>query len=267
MNEKLKRLHEILGELESVLVAYSGGTDSALLLMMARDVLHPRVLAVTARSKTYPERELDEARSIAESLGVEHLVIDTDELADERYASNPPARCYWCKRALFGRLAALASERGLRHLVEGSNLDDEGDYRPGERAVRELGVRSPLREAGLSKADVRELARKMGLPNWNRPAQACLASRFPYGTRITAERLEVVERAERVLAGLGLSQFRVRYHGETARIEALPEEMHIVLEAETAVEIASKFRKIGFRYVALDIRGYRMGSLNEALRP
>ncbi len=265
MNEKLKRLRAILEEMESVLVSYSGGTDSALLLRVARDVLHPNLLAVTARSKTYPVRELDEARSIAGSLGIEHIIIDTDELADERYAANPPERCYWCKRALLGRLIALAAEKGLRHVIEGSNLDDKNDYRPGERAVRELGVRSPLCEAGLTKAEIRELARTMGLPNWDKPAQACLASRFPYGTRITAERLDVVERAERVLADMGLSQFRVRYHGEIARIETLRDEMPLVLDPGTAEKITARFREIGFRYIALDIQGYRTGSLNEGL--
>ncbi|HSV97103.1 MAG TPA: ATP-dependent sacrificial sulfur transferase LarE [Spirochaetota bacterium] len=267
MNEKLRHLRAILEEMESALVAYSGGTDSAFLLKVAHDALHPRILAVTARSKTYPARELEEARSIAGSLGVEHLVVDTDELEDERYAANPPERCYWCKRALLKRLIALAAERGLAFVIEGSNLDDKGDYRPGERAVRELGVRSPLREAGLTKAEIRELARAMGLSNWDKPAQACLASRFPYGTRITAERLELVGRAERVLAGMGLSQFRVRYHGEIARIETLREEMPLVLEERAAGLIASRFREIGFRYVALDIQGYRMGSLNEVLEP
>ncbi|MGV7929795.1 MAG: ATP-dependent sacrificial sulfur transferase LarE [Spirochaetota bacterium] len=269
MNEqyKLERLSDILKGMESVLIAYSGGTDSALLLRVARDVLHPNLLAVTARSKTYPKRELDEARLIVGSLGVEHVVIDTDELNNESFAANPPERCYWCKRELLGRLVSLASERGLRFVAVGTNVDDQGDYRPGEKAVSELEVRSPLREAGLTKAEIRGLARSMGLPNWDKPAQACLASRFPYGTRITAERLDVVERAERVLASLGLSQFRVRYHGEVARIETLREEAHIVLNGVNAAEITARFREIGFRYVALDVQGYRTGSLNEVLEP
>lgn len=261
LSSKLEKLKEGLKRLEGVLVAYSGGVDSTLLLRVARDVLNERVLAVTARSPIHPEREYREAKEMAEALGVRLLSIWTDELSQVEFSRNDRDRCYWCKRWLLTELKDLARREGLEWVVEGSNLDDLKGYRPGMRARDELGVRSPLCEAGLNKEEVRLLSKELGLPTWDKPSLACLASRIPYGTPITRELLRKVERAEEVLLSMGLRQVRVRHHGRIARIEVEPAEMERLLRRRT--ELVSALRGLGYGYVTLDLEGYRSGSLNE----
>ena len=262
---KLERLRAQLREIGSAAVAFSSGVDSTFLLRVAHEELGDRVVAVTVRSHTFPKRELEEAAAFCRSEGVRHEVLDSEELGIPGFVANPPDRCYHCKTALFGKLIAFAQMNGLAAVLEGSNVDDDGDYRPGLRAIRELGVRSPLHDAGLTKAEIRALSREMGLPTWNKPSFACLASRFPYGERITAAGLDRVERAEQWLmdAGLGLTQLRVRSHGDMARIEVPPADIPRI--AARAEEIAAALQSFGFAYVALDLQGYRTGSLNEML--
>ena len=265
MTAKLAHLKELLREMDGAVVAFSSGVDSTFLLPVAHEVLGERVIAATIRSHTFPKRELDEAVAFCHAEGVRHEIIDSEELDIPGFAENPPDRCYHCKRELFSKLLAFAYANGLAAVLEGSNLDDDGDYRPGRRAIKELGIRSPLHEAGLSKAEIRALSREMGLPTSDKPSFACLASRFPYGERITAGALERVERAEQWLldAGLGLKQLRVRSHGDLARIE-VPRDA-IPRLAARAAEIAAALKELGFSYVALDLLGYRTGSMNETL--
>ena len=259
------RLRGLLREMDGAAVAFSAGVDSTFLLRAAHEELGDRVVAVTVRSPLIPRRELDDAAAFCRQEGIRHAFVDFDALAVPAVAANPPDRCYHCKKEIFARIAAFARANGCAAVVEGSNTDDDGDYRPGQRAIQELGIRSPLREAGLSKEDIRALSREMGLPTWSKPSFACLASRIPYGEPLTTEVLGRVERAERWLldAGLGLAQVRVRAHGILARIEVPPPDIPRL--AARADEIAAAFRGFGFAYVTLDLQGYRTGSLNETL--
>ena len=262
---KLDGLRERLRGIGSAAVAFSAGVDSTFLLRVAHEELGECAVAVTACSRTFPKRELDEAAAFCAREGIRHAIIETEELSIPGFAENPPDRCYHCKRALFGSILSFAKDNGHNAVLEGSNIDDDGDYRPGRRAIMELGVISPLREVGLTKDEIRALSRKLGLPTADKPSFACLASRFPYGERITAEGLERVERAEQWLmdAGLGLKQLRVRSHGDMARIEVPPADIPRL--AARAGEIAAAFKDIGFTYTTLDLRGYRTGSLNETI--
>jgi len=266
MEEKLKRLKDILKEMGSVLIAYSGGVDSTFLLKVARDALGEKVMAVTALSPTYPREEAEEAKKITGELGVKHLLIETRELEDPNFTSNPPQRCYYCKKELFSRLKELAKEKGLAWVADGSNSDDTGDFRPGMQAARELEIRSPLREAGLTKAEIREWSKKMGLPTWKKPSFACLASRFPYGMRINEKDLKRVSEGERFLRNLGISQVRVRHYKDTVRIEVRYEELPRLLENHYREKVIKKFKQLGYTYITVDLEGYRSGSMNEVLR-
>jgi uncharacterized protein len=249
-----------------LLVAFSGGVDSSLLLAAALSVRGPEsVLAATVASPLQPEGEVEAAVELARSLGVRHLVLELDPLSDPELSANPPERCYLCKRKIFRSLLELARAEGIEAVVEGSNADDQDDFRPGRRALRELGVRSPLREAGLTKAEIREISHALGLATWDRPALACLASRVPYGQRLTAEVLGRVDRSEAVVRGLGISQVRVRDHGDLARIEVPPDELPRLLDPATRVALIDALRHAGYRYVALDLQGYRTGAMNETL--
>ena len=263
LEDKITQLRGLLQEFEQVLVCFSGGVDSSFLLAESVGVLKDGAVAVTAVSPSLAEREGAEARLLAKRLGARHLLVESHELDDPRYAANPVDRCYFCKTEVYGMAVREAGRLGITHVLDGFNQDDRGDHRPGHQAARQHGVRSPLDECGFSKADIREAARRLDLPVWDKPALACLSSRFPYGTPITPERLAQVEGCEEALHDLGFRVYRVRYHDRVARIEVAPEEFPKLLSEEVRREITRRFRDNGFAYVALDLEGYRSGSLNE----
>jgi uncharacterized protein len=261
---KYEHLQTILRDMESVLVAYSGGVDSALLLKVASDVLGTRAMGVIASSPAYAAEETEEALAVAEQMGISVITLETHELQDERYVANDFNRCYFCKTELFTQLKPLAKEHNLRHIAYGVNKDDDGDFRPGQRAAREFSVRGPLKEAGMGKREIRAVARLLRVPVWNKPAMACFSSRIPYGNKIDISTLNMIYKAEKLLRDLGFRQVRVRHHDKIARIEVERTELPRLLEDQISQIVTDGLRKIGYMYVTVDLLGYRTGSMNES---
>lgn len=265
LQDKYIKLKEILLEMDSIVIAYSGGVDSTFLLKVANEVLGDKAIAITSTSETLSKRELAAAKSYAQTFGVKLKMIYTNELADENFCSNPENRCYYCKKELFSQLIAYAKENGYSAVADGANYDDLQDHRPGMLAGKELGVRSPLQEAQLTKDEIRQLSYQLDLPTWNKPAKACLSSRFPYGDPITLEKIKQVEQGEDFLEDLGFHQYRLRHHHKLARIEVPADQFSLILDDNIRHSIIEKFTSLGFTYVTLDIKGFRSGSMNESL--
>ncbi len=266
--EQLKKyddLKQMLKDYGSAAVAFSSGVDSAFLLYAAKEALGDNVIAVTAKSCSFPQRELNEAKAFCESHKIRHFIFESEELDIEGFSHNPKNRCYLCKHELFEKIIKIAEDEGIAVILEGSNLDDNGDYRPGLQAVAELGIKSPLRAIGFTKEDIRVLSGNLGLPTWNKQSFACLSSRFVYGETISREKLGMVDKAEQLLLDLGFRQVRVRIHGTMARIEIMPEEFEKLISGEIRSQITETFRNLGFTYVTMDLTGYRTGSMNEVI--
>lgn len=266
INEKFEKLKNYLSSLESVVVAFSSGVDSTFLLKTAHDVLGDKVIAVTAESCSFPKRELNEAKLFCQKEGIKHIVVESEELEIDGFCKNPVNICYLCKKELFEKITEIAKENNIKNIVEGSNIDDNGDYRPGLQAVSELNIKSPLRYAELNKNEIRELSKKLELNTWDKQSFACLSSRFVYGEEITKEKLSMVDKAEQLLLDLGFHQLRVRIHGTIARIEVLPDEFPELIEEKNRLKIVTEFEKYGFTYISMDLKGYRTGSMNETLK-
>ena len=264
-SQKHEKLKDYLLDLGSVAIAFSSGVDSTFLLKTAHEVLGDKVIAITARSCSFPKRELEAASAFCEKEGITHIICDSEELDMDGFSKNPPNRCYLCKKELFTKIWAVAKEHGIAYVAEGSNMDDNGDYRPGMIAISELGVKSPLRHAELCKQEIRQLSKEMELPTWNKQSFACLTSRFPYGEEINVQRLAMIDKAEQFLLDMGLGQIRVRYHGNLARIETDAEGFDLMMPQSNREKIHVALREIGFTYIALDLVGYRTGSMNEML--
>ena len=264
-DEKWDRLRSLLREMKLAVLAYSGGVDSSVLLRAASEVLGPNLIAVTAISETYPPAELEPAKRFAVSLGVRHRILATEELTRDEFSRNAPDRCYHCKQELFGKLRQIADAEGIAYILDGTNIDDLRDHRPGRMAAGEFSVRSPLAEAGLAKQEVRDLARRMDMPMWDKPSLACLSSRIPYGTPITRDLLKNIQAAEDAIRGLGIRQVRVRHHGDTARIEVELDGLVRLAAGDVRQRIVDAFKELGYVYICLDLEGYRTGSLNAVL--
>ena len=264
-DEKWDRLRSLLREMKLAVLAYSGGVDSSVLLRAASEVLGPNLIAVTAISETYPPAELEPAKRFAVSLGVRHRILATEELTRDEFSRNAPDRCYHCKQELFGKLRQIADAEGIAYILDGTNIDDHRDHRPGRKAAGEFSVRSPLAEAGLTKQEVRDLARRMDMPMWDKPSLACLSSRIPYGTPITRDLLKNIQAAEDAIRGLGIRQVRVRHHGDTARIEVELDDLVRLAAGDVRQRIVDAFKELGYVYICLDLEGYRTGSLNAVL--
>ena len=265
LDMKFQKLKDNLRDLGSVAIAYSGGVDSTFLLKVAADVLGDKVIAITAKSSTYPEREFKEAVKYIKDIGAKHIVIISEELEIEGFAKNPVNRCYFCKKELFSKIRKVADDNNIKEVLDGANVDDVSDFRPGMKAAKELKVISPLKDAGFTKDDIREMSKILGVPTWNKPAFACLSSRFPYGNEITVEKLSMVERAEQFLMDLGFRQIRVRHHGDIARVEVNAEEREKFFDNNIMDKVGNELKSFGFKYVTLDLLGYRTGSMNEVL--